>query len=266
MPTPNYEQIQSFGNVSRKLIQAAINEFMRLYDESMPVDEIVSLMSTVGRKYGLLGSELGAQWYDLCSKLANIDAEPAELKPLSADATAKRAVWYLENSTSSQQAIASYFHNVIQESIRTTGSDNLWRDYKRGIVSGKWARVPIGDTCAFCIMLASQGAWYVSEESALGKEAGHYHDGCDCIAVYHADPNNIPNYPDLIRYKEMYYDAENARIANENGTQAYDDDLQERIDRARAQHRQSVEDGETDVPWSRTNETLIVMRYQNHLK
>lgn len=266
MSAPNFEQIQSFGNVSRQLIQAAINEFMALYADTMSIDETIQLMSAVGEKYGMLGSELGAQWYDLCSNLANVDVEPAELKPVDTEATTKRAAWYLENSTSSTQAFANYLHNVIQESIRSTGSDNLWRDYMRGVVDGRWARVPVGDTCAFCLMLASQGAWYVSEQSALGKEAGHYHDGCDCIAVYHADPESIPGYSRLIQYKEMYYDAENTRIANNENVRPYDEELQERIDAARAEHERRYEAGETDVKWNRTNETLIVMRYQNGLK
>lgn len=266
MPTPNYEQIQSFGNVSRQLVQMAVKEFSRLYMEGMTAEEVVDLMTLVAEKYGILGSELGAQWYDLCSRLANIDADPAELQPVDAEATRRRAQWHLEHNTGAQQAVGNFLESIIQDSIRSTGSANLWRDYTRGLVSGRWARVPIGDTCAWCIMLASQGAWYVSEESALGKEAGHYHDSCDCVAVYHADPDSIPNYSNLMQYKQMYYDAENARIANRDGTQEYDVELQERIDSARARHREQYRDGETDKPWTKYNETLIVMRYQNGLK
>ena len=125
-------------------------------------------------------------------------------------------------------------------------------------------------------MLASQGAWYLSKESALGNNGGHYHDGCDCVAVYHADADNIPNYNNLLRYKRMYYDAENARVANKNGNKKYDEELQERVDRAKAQHaereaakkQKAIERGEEyeENPWTRYNETLIVMRYQNGLK
>ncbi len=43
-----------------------------------------------------------------------------------------------------------------------------------------WARVTVGDSCAFCLMLAGRGAVYRSAETAAGKR---YHTGCDCIAV-----------------------------------------------------------------------------------
>lgn len=271
MATPNYEQIQSFGNVTQQLIQNATDEFMKLYTMSMSQDEIIELMTLIAEQYGLLASELGAQWYDLCTRLANINAEPAEIQGTSRDSLRQRARWYIENEVDGNKVFNYYLQNVINESIRVTGSANLGRDYERGLCSGKWARVPVGDTCAWCLMLASQGAWYLTRESALGEEAGHYHDGCNCIAVYHSDPDNIPNYANLQRYKSMYYDAENTRIANANCRRPYDDELRERIDRAKENHAKAVreyEEGITDKepkPWTRYNETLIIMRYQNGL-
>lgn len=269
MATPNFEQIQSFGNVTRQLVQAAVDEFMKLYSAELSFDETVELMALVAEQYGLLGSELGAQWYDLCTSLANIDADPADIQQMNADDLRVRAKWYLDNKVDQAQVFQYYLQNVINDSVRTTGGNNLWRDYTRGLVAGKWARVPVGDTCAWCLMLASQGAWYVSKKSALGAEPDHYHDGCNCIAVYHADPNDIPNYDNLVRYKKMYYDAENARIANEEGRTRYNDELRDRISSARKKHLERNEklkaEGKEDKvrEWTKYNETLIVMRYQN---
>ena len=107
-------------------------------------------------------------------------------------------------------------------------------------------------------MLASQGAWYVSEESALGKEAGHYHDDCDCVAVYHADPESIRGYSDrLFKYKEMYYDAENTLDSGD-----MPEELKQRIAVARAAHKAAYDAGETDKDWTRYNEDMIIMRYK----
>lgn len=279
MATPNFEQIQSFNRVTNKLIQSATDDFMSLYKPGMSIDEVIEIAAQVATRYEELASELGAQWYDLCTKLANIEAEAAELRETDTESIRQRARAAVETAPTNKtvDAVFNYFlHNEIQNSIRATGSANLWRDYERGLVSGKWARVPVGDTCAWCLMLASQGAWYLTKESAVGNNGGHYHDGCDCVAVYHADADNIPNYNNLVRYKRMYYDAENARIANKDGKQKYDEELQERVDRAKAQHaereaakkQRAIERGEeyTENPWTRYNETLIVMRYQNGLK
>lgn len=60
----------------------------------------------------------------------------------------------------------------------------------------RWARVPQGpDTCAFCLVMASRGAVYLTEDSASevvgrrGRTRGSrrlgddYHDECDCVAM-----------------------------------------------------------------------------------
>ena len=267
MATPNYEQIQSFGNVTAQLKEAAIDEFMEYVYDGMTIDELIDAATNVAVKFSYLSCELGAQWYDLCSELAGLDVEPAELPEVDADSVARRARGVADSAgdspTIAGDAFNSFLQNIVQDSIRTTGYDNLWRDYERGMAGGRWARVPVGDTCAWCMMLASQGAWYLSEETALGKEADHYHSDCNCIAVYHADPDSIKNYPQLLEYKQKYYDAENARVANANGREPYDEELQARVNRARAEHRAKYDAGETDKKWTKYNETLIVMRYQN---
>lgn len=268
MAAPNYEQIQSFGYVSEQLRQAAIEEFTSELHDGMTMDDVIAEATRIAAKYKTLGAELGAQWYDLCTELAGIEAEPAYVSNVDEEAVASRARGYANHATveTVQHVFEQYLANEINESIRTTGTANLWRDYERGLTPGKWARVPVGDTCAWCLMLASQGAWYVSEKTALGESSGHYHDGCNCIAVYHADANSINGYSKLADYKRMYYDAENTRMANASGREPYPEELQERIDAAKAAHREKYDDGLTNEKWTRYNEDMIVMRYKYGLK
>lgn len=278
MAAPNYEQIQSFGNVTEQLKQAAVDEFMEYVYEGMSVEEVIDAAATVAAKYSYLGCELGAQWYDICSELAGVDAEPAELPDVDDETIKGRTRNAFEKSQQPMvQAIFNDFiQNVINDSIRTTGSANLWRDYERGIAGGRWCRVPVGDTCAWCMMLASQGAWYLSEESALGASPDHYHEGCDCKAVYHADAESIQGYSDLVKYKTMYYDADNDRRANASGREKYPEELSDRVNAAKARHElleekkqlEADERGEdyTKKPWTVYNEDMIVMRYKYGLK
>ena len=272
MATPNYEQIQSFGNVSQQLKDAAYQEFMERLEPGMTFDEIIEQATEVATKFKMLGMELGAQWYDLCTELAGIAAEPADVQDVDVEAVNNRARAYADHATAetAQNVFIQFLQNEINESIRTTGTNNLWRDYDRGLTGGKWARVPVGDTCAWCLMLASQGAWYLTEESALGKSAGHYHDGCDCIAVYHADANAISGYSKLADYKRMYYGADNLRRANASGRDPYSEELEERINSAKIKHELRNVDlaqrGEDEIPWTKYNEDLIVMRYKYGLK
>ncbi len=270
MATPNYEQIRSFGNVSEQLRQAAIDEFMERINDTMTLDEIIEQASEVAYQFSMYGAELGAQWYDLCTELAGIDAEPANVSDPDAQGIAQRATAAAESGGDAKSVFNSFLQAEINASIRKTGSDNMWRDYERGIAPGRWARVPNGNACAWCYMLASQGGWYGSKKAA----SANFHDNCTCTVVYHATPESIQGYQkQLESYKRMYYDADNARIANANGKEPYPKELKQRVDTAKKQHaerekkraEEAAERGEKykKVPWQTANETSIVMRYQH---
>lgn len=71
----------------------------------------------------------------------------------------------------------------------------------------RYARVPKGPTCGFCIMLASRGFVYYSAESAgeRGLPWNSFHYRCNCQVVPSWGPMSIENYdPDAMkeRYKE----------------------------------------------------------------
>lgn len=272
MATPNYEQIQSFGYVTDQLKQAAIDEFAAETAGMTDFDEIMAEAVRIAEKFSVLGSELGAQWYDLCAELAGVQVEAAELHAMDQEAleSAARSTAAASHEPTVRDTFNYYLQNVINESIRATGDANLWRDYERGVKGGRWARVPVGDTCAWCLMLASQGAWYVSEKSALREDAGKYHRGCDCKAVYYADPESIQGYENLGKYKQMYYAAEDARIANARGREKYPEELAKRVSDAKKLHKERVAEaekrGEEPPEWTKYNETLIVMRYKYGLK
>lgn len=273
---PSYEQILSFGETRTQLVEYAIEEFQYWVKQGLTEEELFSIATQLGEKYGLLASELGAQWYDLCTQLAEIEAEPAELSPVSTeDINARVTAAMNAEPVLIESVFNSYLQNVVNDSIRRTGDANLQRDYERGLAGGKWCRVPVGDTCAWCLMLASNGAWYKSEETALGTSPDHYHSDCNCIAVYHADAESIKGYDKLTEYKQMYYAADDARIANKNGREQYPEELKQRIDIAKAKHEAREEQRAEDarargeyykkIPWRNTNEDLIILRYQNNI-
>ena len=62
----------------------------------------------------------------------------------------------------------------------------------------RYARVPSGPSCGFCIMLASRGFVYASKESA--GEMSRFHDGCDCRIVAGTPGLEVEGYD----YKGMY--------------------------------------------------------------
>lgn len=67
------------------------------------------------------------------------------------------------------------------------------------------AWIPSGDTCAFCIALASRG-WQPARYERFGDYAEHVHAHCDCELVFRASPDlNVEGY-DVDELREIYYD------------------------------------------------------------
>ena len=57
------------------------------------------------------------------------------------------------------------------------------------MVWAAWRRTTVGTSCKFCLMLASRGAVYTSEDVArYGNAGSKYHDHCDCGAELVTDP------------------------------------------------------------------------------
>ncbi|WP_156101945.1 hypothetical protein [Bifidobacterium callitrichos] len=79
----------------------------------------------------------------------------------------------LSNTDDAQQFIA----DMIESSARLTTQRNLRIDPSKP----KWARVPNGKACAFCVMLASRGFVYTSEDTA-GRQM-QYHADCHCRII-----------------------------------------------------------------------------------
>lgn len=69
------------------------------------------------------------------------------------------------------------------------------------------AWVPSGDTCAFCIALASRG-WQPARYEKFGDYAKHVHGKCDCELVFRTDSSmQIEGY-DVDELRAIYYDRE----------------------------------------------------------
>lgn len=67
--------------------------------------------------------------------------------------------------------------------------------------SVRYARVPLGNSCAFCLMLSTRGFVYLSRTSA-GEDKGHYHAHCHCKIVASKKGTTIDGYdPEGLDYR-----------------------------------------------------------------
>lgn len=118
----------------------------------------------------------------------------------------------------------------------------------------KWAVVPAGDeTCPFCIILASRGFVYGSEEMA-----SHTHENCECrIMPSWSDDPLIEGYKKKLGAYQAFYDEAEQMRNNPD----MPEDLRLRIAAARNKHNRDYELGLVKRKWGSVNELTIIARY-----
>jgi len=281
MATPTYSDIRRYSKMARDVSKSAREEFVRRASEidysdwDRAAQELRELCRAMVSLYGMAASTLGAQWYDYCRRLAIGEGEPADaLTPndgaLSYDM--ERTIHGLYAGTTKPEEMAERMGATVEKHVhelsRNTVSAALQRDYEAQVARGasertksryRWTRVTVGTSCAFCTMLASRGAVYLSRESAGGTPSHKFHDDCDCVVLPFADSGDIRGYEQTLdACSKAYYDARNA-IANHE----LPDELEQRIAEARRRHTERFEAGEVSEPWREFNEITMVMRWQN---
>lgn len=136
----------------------------------------------------------------------------------------------MDNVDDAQQFIG----DMISAALRAQTQRSIRRDPTKP----HWARVPQGKSCAFCVMLASRGFAYASEEAA-GGEGNKYHDDCHCRIIPSWGKQTITGYdPDklLAMWKRSKEGGVNVNAA---------------LARMRRSYREELSDGvwETSEPW-----------------
>lgn len=103
-----------------------------------------------------------------------------------------------------------------------------------------WAWIPRGDTCAFCLTLASRGWQKASKKALKDGHAEHIHQNCDCTyAIRFNGDLDVEGYdPDA--YAEMYYNAD-GNTPKERINSMRRDFYQENKDEINAQKRDAYE-------------------------
>lgn len=109
--------------------------------------------------------------------------------------------------TGSLDKIAQVIQRLTLQPARQTIAVSAAEDPDRP----RWARVPTGDkTCAFCLVMASRGAVYLTEESA-GAGMTAFHGDCDCVPTPTWDNDALPEgyEPDALYtiYNKARHDA-----------------------------------------------------------
>lgn len=92
--------------------------------------------------------------------------------------------------------------NGVSRLVKRAGADTTLKNAVRD--GAEWAWVPHGDTCPFCITLASNGWQKASSKVLKGGHAEHIHANCDCEFAIRFDHNTTVAGYDPEKYLAQY--------------------------------------------------------------
>ena len=169
-------------------------------------DELIKYANAVVMTYGSGSAALAAAMYDATAEAAGAFYDPAEPAPLPKYGEVAKTVMGTLKRSQNVNELAGAVSRLVKRTGADTTLQNAYRDRKKygkkRNTGAQVAWVPMGDTCPFCLMLASNG-W--RNQTVGGQQhAEHIHANCDCnYAVRFNDSSGVAGY-DPDRYKEMF--------------------------------------------------------------
>lgn len=163
---------------------------------------LVDYAYALATKYGEGAAALSAAMYDATAEMEGKLFDPAEL----AETPGYQEVAKTVQGVAKQSQSAEMMGSAVGRLVKRTGADTTLQNAIRDGAEFAW--IPAGDTCAFCITLASRGWQRASKEAIRGGHAEHIHSHCDCTYAIRFDgKSNVAGY-DPDKYLQMYEDAE----------------------------------------------------------
>ena len=165
-------------------------------------DAAVDYAYGVATKYGESSAAVACEMYDAVAEASGMTLPAAE--PAATATYGEVAKAY--NGMAKQGLPNEAIGDGISRLVRQAGADTTLKNAKRDGAEFAW--VPHGDTCSFCMMLASNGWQKASKKTIKGDHAEHIHANCDCtFAIRFGSIGGVKGY-DPDKYKEMYDNAE----------------------------------------------------------
>lgn len=164
------------------------------------VEELVYWASGLTQKYGEAAAALACEMYDEIALASGVSIPAAVAADVFDTYYVNKAV--REKLLEAPVEIPSLVGRMVKQASADTMLKNARRD------GSQFAWIPNGDTCAFCITLASRGWQRQSKNAIKNGHAEHIHSNCDCeYAVRFNDTDSVAGY-DPQKYADMYYGAD----------------------------------------------------------
>lgn len=203
--------------ISRRIWQRYIDGLRKVNDEAARLasqylsthnvltpegtDALIEYCYALATKYGEAAAELAAQMYDALAAATGAAVAPAlPAETATMQEVAQAVVGTMK--TGNSEIVSSSVGRLVKMAGVDTTMQNALRD------GAEWAWIPVGDTCAFCITLASRGWQRASRKALKGGHAEHIHANCDCTYAIRFDGRSGVEGYDPSAYADLYQDAD----------------------------------------------------------
>lgn len=157
-------------------------------------NELIDYAYALVAKYSEASSEVACIFYDELAELSGVNVPPAVPAETAEISSVAKAVSFTQN----EEMLGGAIGRLVKQAGQDTTLQNALRD------GAEFAWIPSGDTCAFCIALASRGWQTASKDAIKNGHAEHIHGNCDCAyAVRFNERTNYAGY-DPQKYLDMY--------------------------------------------------------------
>lgn len=196
---PSKAWLSYIGKLRR--LNTTVANCMQAYVDQYGVSDSQKLIDVaygLVTKYGEGSAALVSEMYDALAELQGAHVPAAEPAETAEYGEVARMVNATKNST-------PQLKSGVSRLVKRAGADTMLKNALRDGAEFAW--VPNGDTCAFCMTLASRGWQKASKKAIKNGHAEHIHANCDCTYAIRFDPEvNVEGYdPDA--YLKAYRDA-----------------------------------------------------------
>ena len=158
-------------------------------------DALIAYAHALVTKYGEGSAELACQMYDALAAAAKAGVPAAEPAQTASYGEVARMVQATKASPPQMQ-------RGVSRLVKRAGADTTLKNALRDGAEFAW--IPQGDTCAFCLTLASRGWQKASQAAIKGGHAEHIHANCDCEYAIRFDGTSTVTGYDPDKYLRQY--------------------------------------------------------------
>ena len=233
-----WDRYSSRQAAQRKAASDEMYEYIVDADTVPTKAAVIAVGTRLAVKHGRSSAALACVWYDQVARLS--DAEVPKAVP-AVVANSGRIGALVEKATPALEVgDVEYFAKqcgvAVANEVKRSASVTMKKNAKRDNAQFAW--IPQGsETCAFCMVIASNGWTYARKETVENHE-DHIHPNCECeFAIRFDNSTNVAGYDPS--YYEGKYDNADGRNAKDKINAIRRDEYAKHADEIKAQQREN---------------------------